>query len=377
MKNVNVLKKYLAPEFLALYQISKMKRLDGDLARPLRYAVQEMRNALKSTGKDRLALKLEDYGNDGQWGRAKISELARLIYQGKAPGSEDLGQWVSVEIECVLPNKQAETNFVLFCRKNGFSRYVTIKNDGSISAYSCECDSDEGENCDSCGGNSSAFGREIILTFKVDNVEFLYKVCAELARQKATVNKTCGLHVHFDCRPYDSRQVTIMAKRVALTVPALKQMLPQSRQNNSYCQDVINSMKRGSRYCFVNLHSYRKYQTLEIRGHSGTIDPTKIINWIKLIRILMASKNTKQISTVPELVEKFDLGEILKGYCLERYRKFQGISVPVSQGLDISRILQLQSEFNQAMASGNTRAMASDDVSSDQIDYQYSATVSA
>jgi hypothetical protein len=37
------------------------------------------------------------------------------------------------------------------------------------------------------------------------------------------------------------------------------------------------------RYRKLNIHSYFRHQTLEVRQHSGTTDPTKITNWVRLM----------------------------------------------------------------------------------------------
>ena len=37
------------------------------------------------------------------------------------------------------------------------------------------------------------------------------------------------------------------------------------------------------RYRKLNIHSYFRHQTLEVRHHSGTTDPAKITNWVRLM----------------------------------------------------------------------------------------------
>jgi hypothetical protein len=49
------------------------------------------------------------------------------------------------------------------------------------------------------------------------------------------------------------------------------------------------------RYRKLNIHSYFRHQTLEVRHHSGTTDPAKITNWVRL----MASADPSQRNSGP------------------------------------------------------------------------------
>jgi hypothetical protein len=65
---------------------------------------------------------------------------------------------------------------------------------------------------------------------------------------------------------------------------ALKEFVPESRRNNNdYC---ALSFSETNRYRAVNFTAFRKFKTLEIRLHSGTVDYTKIIAWIRLLELL-------------------------------------------------------------------------------------------
>jgi hypothetical protein len=241
-----------------------------------------------------------------------------------------------------MPNKQAETQFVSFIRGEKLSKFITIKNDGSIHVGSEDdeidhdhggCNNPDGDDdyCNCCNGdcecepNTPEFGREIVVTFKYNEWNTLNLICSKLNELGCRVNKTCGLHVHFDCRHLKYNQVITLAKRVALVVPALKQMLPSSRQNNQFCEQNINLGRGGGRYAFVNVKSYHKHSTLEIRGHSGTTDAIKIIQWIKLLRIIMQKRNTTMIETVKNLVQKMPFEADTAKYMVERAKKFSKV----------------------------------------------------
>lgn len=345
MKLNKEITKLMSKEYQVLWALSKESYiLDSSIRRMLTDSVKRARQKyLNKLGDDLLNRKLEKFGNNGNWGINKIKELSKYVYQDKSPGMVDLGQWISVEIELVMPDKKAENSFVQFIRKNDFQKFVTLKDDGSVKVKKCDCeeyfddDLDEhvtnhDNDCQADGNH--AFGKEIILTFKSGNWDFVRVICDKLNSLHVTVNKTCGLHVHFDMRHMASgRKMAVVAQRIAKAVPALKQMLPASRQDNEYCAKIINKLSDSdhshrSRYCFVNLKAYEKHKTLEIRGHSGTTDAIKIINWIKMIQVIMAKPNRSEISTVQGLIAKFNFEGDLQVYMLARQAKFTNIARP-------------------------------------------------
>jgi hypothetical protein len=321
----------LPVEFKALYTLACTQKIENrTLINALRDAVQQTRYRSRSSTDDKLLTKLTRYGNKGQWGQDKIRALSRIIYESKGVPSESVGEWLSVEIECIFISDNKVNQFVAYCRKQGYAKLVTVKNDGSINARgedaedSCG-DCDDCENGDRCENreNNGLVGKEIVVSFTLAAPQVLQAICAKLIELGCTVNKTCGLHVHFDCRNLVARQVTTIGKRVANCVPALKQMLPKSRQNNTYCRDIINKhSKNSSRYAFVNLQAYSKHSTLEIRGHSGTIDAEKMLNWIRVLKVIMSKRNTASFNDVASLVANFNFGDTLKAYILERAAKF-------------------------------------------------------
>jgi hypothetical protein len=324
----------LPEEYKVLWSTSKKKKIDPNLERFLQQFVKQARTRYKANLKtDKLQFKLDQFQNKGGWSKQKLQELARLIYDTsnkKAPPVEDLGRWLSVEIECIFQNKAAESEFVLYIRKNGWTRFVTIKDDQSIRPrdrdHNCEENYDEDGNlveCQNC--NREAFGREIVFSFKFGEWEFVKGICGKLNELKCEVNKSCGLHVHFDCRNITSRKVSTIGKHVAMAVPALKLILPPSRANNRFCQQIINksdSTDGNDRYAFVNVASYQRHQTLEIRGHSGTTDGNKIINWIKMLKTIMNTPHKNEVSTLEQLLTTYEFEDEVVEYIKKRHEKF-------------------------------------------------------
>lgn len=163
-----------------------------------------------------------------------------------------------------------------------------------------------------------------------DSIEEFGKV---LNKKKYRVNSSCGLHIHLEVK-----QQLVFLKKLYLFYLRFEDMffnmLPKSRRSSDYCErfkeyykdtpeeimevktlDEFKEMlyetsryrreiryhNNDKRYCWVNLHSIFYRGTLEIRSHSGTINPSKIINWIMIHeRVLkfLDEKTLEEIGTM-------------------------------------------------------------------------------
>lgn len=326
-----VIQNKLRPEVRVLY---RMGNIDAEFARIVREHVQVARDRYRSSGDDRLAERLRRFGNKGGYGVAKTRELSRVVFESKKPDYIPMGEALSVEIEMFFLCRDDENNFVTDIRKMGLSKHVTIKNDGSLhwgnEDYIC-CADDDGNQIEDCGCDKP-YGREIVVTFTRDTKDILVKVCDSLNKHSAKINKTCGLHVHFDCRHLEKRNVTALAKRIGLCVPALKTMLPKSRRDNGFCRYDLNGFRGNTnRYAFVNVQSFIKHKTLEIRGHSGTTDSTKMLQWIEILTAIMKKRNTKPIDTIDALLLAIPMSEDLKQYVRMRFLKFNPVTAQTNE----------------------------------------------
>jgi hypothetical protein len=175
---------------------------------------------------------------------------------------------------------------------------------------------------------------EILPGEKVE--QWVDDVCKYLASIKMTVNKKCGFHLHMSPRymPTDNVQyfksMLMLYKRFE---PAMFAMMPPSRARSSWCSPVsmsyseiekinsensiykyyyrekrIDEKKKeslkhdrycGSRYYNLNLHSWFYRGSIEIRMHSGTVNPIKIKNWIYINTAMMERSNASPLS-VPD-----------------------------------------------------------------------------
>lgn len=132
-------------------------------------------------------------------------------------------------------------------------------------------------------------------------LDSLKMVCEALNVIGAKVNRSTGLHIHFDASKISDLHFVKIFKNYQKLESVIDSFMPNSRRgmNNNYCKsiqgldygscrtksDVIET--NGTRYRKVNAHSYLSHKTVEFRQHSGTTDYEKISNWINFLRKLI------------------------------------------------------------------------------------------
>ena len=163
-------------------------------------------------------------------------------------------------------------------------------------------------------------------------IEEVRIAAAALEAAGAKVDKRCGLHVHFDARNMNLKAVKNLFKLWLKFEDVLDTFQPPSRRGNAntYCRtnldhsiidagnhrgqcslmfrkiDACRSMEQMKqlypcRYRKLNIHSYFRHQTLEVRHHSGTTDPDKITNWVRLMaRMFDAAESAAAVRNRPE-----------------------------------------------------------------------------
>lgn len=136
--------------------------------------------------------------------------------------------------------------------------------------------------------------------------------------QNMVVNKTCGLHVHMDCR--HMLQSKVMRKATKLDeamINWIQFMMPMTRITNSYCRVFCDNPRE--RYKAVNRTSYVKHETLEIRVGAASLNPAKVVNWVKMCHYLF---NTKEdYSTITGFL-KTDVSPEIKALVISRILAF-------------------------------------------------------
>lgn len=270
------------------------------------------------------------------------SRRIRLVSNDKSPETPD--RHIGVEIEFVSSHGSRAIKLAFV--KAGLAAHVTYHTDGSVRGnnssecpgdHDCSCEHEGGPLCDegscscydscecgTCDGScqESEGGHEIcVLATETEIESVIEKVCAVLNdRLDASVNTSCGLHVHLDQR----RKVALKAySRLVKAIPVLASVVPSSRLDNQYCtlNRDADSMNVTGRYWAINPKSLDKHRTIEVRLHSGTTDPVKIISWIRLIRHIVARKSADPIVSFKQLITE-GLPTETAFYLMQRFQKF-------------------------------------------------------
>lgn len=215
--------------------------------------------------------------------------IERIKNQPLIPQTFRYDRAIGIELECCRPNGR-EVALPLWSRESG---------DGSIRSFP----------------NTQPVEYKILL--KRSELELrLHRFCGLISDHR--VNTSCGLHVHLDCRGRIEADVRVIAKRMTAWLIALKEFVPESRRNNN--DYAALSFSETNRYRAVNFTAFRKYKTLEIRLHSGTVDYTKIIAWVRLVELLFVL-NTKPKAGAQGVaaLSQLPLTEYERSYWLKRH----------------------------------------------------------
>lgn len=349
MKLINLDKiKLNARQKLHLASLSKkdqLKYLMTFLGVPSRLCVSRF----EAVSQENLGVKMPKiYTQKGEllnfWAR-KNRELYNVTSEKKPDSS---GEWYGVEIECMLNKNDFDGNGSGEC--DGSCRESCecslCSHCGSVAEeYDCNCECD-----DDCGGNGSdyisgvqdalrklmikniqvvsdgslndsrtQFGVEIKVLFKLDNTRNLEQVCEFLRKHDASVDTSCGLHVHVDSRNLKTdAEKQQAASKYAYAMELLEKMLPESRLENRYC---LKGASFSNRYHQVNATALEKYGSIEIRAHSGTVNFTKILNWVKILDAVKKVTSVDPRSTY-KFCNSIKLNDELRSYMVERISKF-------------------------------------------------------
>lgn len=165
-------------------------------------------------------------------------------------------------------------------------------------------------------GTGFAQGLELVspILYEDKGLDELAKVYETLSDLGADVDRSCGTHVHFDISDFTVQDCKNFLNLYYNYQGVINYLVPPSRRRNLYCnplrhsdlvtinQDRISSISDiadvfYTRYNKVNLQSYIKYGTIEIRQHGGTLEYDKMEAWIILMyQLLDIAKNEENIN---------------------------------------------------------------------------------
>lgn len=151
----------------------------------------------------------------------------------------------------------------------------------------------------------------------------LYKLCARLQELGLRVNRSCGLHIHLDTRAAGSFDEVVKVGRIVdAWLYALRELLPQSRRQNDFCKFGIAI---NDRYRAVNVSSWHKHKTLEIRVHSATLDYTKVVAWLRLCELIRAMPKKPKAASCIATLEQLPLANHDLAYWRARHRELNTV----------------------------------------------------
>lgn len=147
----------------------------------------------------------------------------------------------------------------------------------------------------------------------------LFKLCAKLQELGLRVNRSCGLHVHLDTRSVTSfADVVKIGKNMDAWLYALRELLPPSRRENNYCRFGV---RQNDRYSAVNVASWSKHRTIEVRCHSATLDYTKVLAWVRLCELVRAMVKRPKVASCIATLEQLPLATHDLAYWRARHRE--------------------------------------------------------
>ncbi len=142
-----------------------------------------------------------------------------------------------------------------------------------------------------------------------------------LNRAGASVNRSCGLHVHIGAASLTGQQFANVFNNYFYLETLIDSFMAPSRRRdvNGYCCSLkdhsaltrcasISDVKctlNNDRYHKLNPMSYDRHKTIEFRQHQGSTDYKKILNWVmfcgKLVEWSKKNRLTADVTSVDDL----------------------------------------------------------------------------
>lgn len=142
-----------------------------------------------------------------------------------------------------------------------------------------------------------------------------------LNQARASVNRSCGLHVHIGAADLTPEQYASVFSNYRHLEALIDTFMANSRRrnNNQYCKSVRNhgelenchsiedvrTALHRDRYHKINPMSYDRHKTIEFRQHQGSTDFRKISNWVsfcgKLVKWSKKNRLTDDITSIDEI----------------------------------------------------------------------------
>lgn len=144
-------------------------------------------------------------------------------------------------------------------------------------------------------------------------LNLLREVMTAMREAGAEVDQRCGMHVHIATDDMDNQQRAMAIHTLFGQHDMLDRLVAPSRHTNSYCrkpdgatvQNWVHQMQtygriqEHERRRSINVCSFAKYGTIEIRYHQGTLNGRKAQTWVKFLLALFATAKNDEQDTLP------------------------------------------------------------------------------
>lgn len=207
--------------------------------------------------------------------------------------------YIGIELEFNTINNVNQQMIADSLKGAGLARYVNVTTDGS------------------CGWEVR------VLLAEDDFIEPLTKIMKVIKDLGHGTDQRCGTHVHFDMR---NRDVKLVYENLFKTQRFLRKFITKDRKvNKRYCkmnksETFDKQLSLGDRYYALNVESYSRHKTVEIRMHQGTLNPGELVPWIQLLLKVVNYKQAipVRINTLKQARKQLEIDETLSKNLEER-----------------------------------------------------------
>lgn len=147
-------------------------------------------------------------------------------------------------------------------------------------------------------GTSHVSAEAVSPILTADRLNEARTVARALVSNGATVNKQTGYHVHIGADLIGLNGIANMVWNWNHAHATIGALVAPSRLNNGFCRPVAESSladwcdhvlagnisnPTGGRYYSLNMNSYSRHKTIEVRLHHGTLNGSKIQGWAEFV----------------------------------------------------------------------------------------------
>jgi hypothetical protein len=226
------------------------------------------------------------YETPKSWLEISETKMYQKCYENKAPKNDAVHLGVEIELYCKLDRDSLARELT----RDKLQNHVNITTDQSLKQVPKDC----------------THAHELrILAEEKDMASVINRVCKVLNSSKvgAQINRTCGVHVHLDMRQMKFNKDLVFHNLVNCQ-GLLFSLVPPSRRGNKFCTFVESNLYENSNHhhsAISGRDAYGRHKTFEVRIHSGSLNASKINNWIQLL--LLIKNNTMQMPAIESLTD--------------------------------------------------------------------------